>query len=225
MAKKPNRNDKSRQIEFLPRKKLFPGTVESSLRKIGFHYMLGVDEAGRGPLAGHVVAAACMLPEKISIKGINDSKRLSPAQRESLFSMITGEALCFGIAMAEPWEIDRINILQATFGAMKQAIGQAISFSSRYPEIVLIDGNLPVPDFFDLPQKPVVKGDQLSINIAAASILAKVTRDRMMIEYDRQYPEYGFAVHKGYGTRQHIEAIRKYGLSPIHRKSFKLNLL
>ena len=181
----------------------------------GFSAVCGVDEAGRGPLAGPVCAAAVILPRDLEIAGLNDSKKLTEKRREALYEIITREAVAYGIAFASETEIDEINILQATFLAMRRAVEQL----SVRPDIVLVDGNRE-PDFGGLPVKTIVKGDSLSANIAAASILAKVTRDRFMLEQDAIYPQYGFAVHKGYGTKAHYAVLTQYGPCPIHRRSF-----
>ena len=180
----------------------------------GIRLICGVDEAGRGPLAGPVCAAAVMLPPGLEIPGLNDSKKLTDKKRRELYDVITAQAVSYGIAFASEQEIDEINILQATFLAMERAMQKL----SPQPELALIDGNRTKD--FGLPVRTIVKGDSLSASIAAASILAKVTRDRLMEEYDAQYPQYGFAVHKGYGTKRHYEALREFGPSPIHRKTF-----
>ena len=180
----------------------------------GIRLICGVDEAGRGPLAGPVCAAAVILPPGLEIPGLNDSKKLTDKKRRELYDVITAQAVSYGIAFASEQEIDEINILQATFLAMERAIQKL----SPQPELALIDGNRAKD--FGLPVRTIVKGDSLSASIAAASILAKVTRDRLMEEYDAQYPQYGFAVHKGYGTKRHYEALREFGPSPIHRKTF-----
>ena len=180
----------------------------------GFHVICGVDEAGRGPLAGPVCAAAVILPEHLQIPGLTDSKKLTDKKRRELFPIIQEQAIAYGIGLASESEIDEINILQATFLAMRRALDQL----SVRPEIALIDGNRETD--FGLPVKTVVKGDSLSANIAAASILAKVTRDNIMVELAQQYPEYGFEIHKGYGTKAHYEALGTYGPCPIHRRSF-----
>ena len=185
--------------------------IEDSL---GLNVICGVDEAGRGPLAGPVCAAAVILPKHLQIPGLTDSKKLTDKKRRELFPIIQQQAVAYGIGLASEAEIDEINILQATFLAMGRALNQL----SIRPEIALIDGNRETD--FGLPVKTVVKGDSLSANIAAASILAKVTRDNIMVELAKQYPEYGFEIHKGYGTKAHYEALRTYGLCPIHRKSF-----
>lgn len=187
---------------------------EHECRDAGFSVVCGVDEAGRGPLAGPVCAAAVVLPPDLQIEGLNDSKKLSEKRREALYDVITEQALAYGIAFADEKEIDEINILQATFLAMRRAVDRL----SVRPDIVLVDGNREPP--LDLPVRTIVKGDSLSANIAAASILAKVTRDRFMLEQDALYPEYGFALHKGYGTQAHYAALREHGACPIHRRTF-----
>ena len=174
----------------------------------------GIDEAGRGPLAGPVAAAAVILPRECEILYLNDSKRLSPARRALLFDEIRETAVAFEIGMVSPERIDEVNILQATYEAMRKAIE---GLSVR-PELLLNDA-VTIPGV-DIPQLPIIKGDAKSVSIAAASILAKVARDRMMEEYALLYPDYGFEKHKGYGTAQHIAALRKYGPCPIHRRSF-----
>ena len=185
--------------------------IEDSLN---LRLICGVDEAGRGPLAGPVCAAAVILPEHLEIPGLTDSKKLSDKKRRELFPIIQEKAVAYGIGLASEAEIDEINILQATFLAMCRALDQL----SVRPEIALIDGNRETD--FGLPVKTVVKGDSLSANIAAASVLAKVTRDNIMVELAETYPEYGFEIHKGYGTKAHYEALRQYGPCPIHRKTF-----
>ena len=180
----------------------------------GYDLVCGVDEAGRGPLAGPVCAAAVILPRDLQIEGLNDSKKLTDKRRRALFDVITAQAVRYGIAFASEQEIDEINILQATFLAMRRALDQL----SVRPAIALIDGNRETD--FGLPVRTIVKGDSLSANIAAASVLAKVTRDDFMLEQAQRYPQYGFDVHKGYGTRAHYEALRQYGPCPIHRRSF-----
>jgi ribonuclease HII len=187
---------------------------EKSARNSGFMLIAGIDEAGRGPLAGPVVAAAVILPCGHLIQGVDDSKKLSAASRERLFEIIRSEALAVGIGTITPAEIDRINILQATRRAMLQAVQQMLP----QPDYLLIDG-ISIIDS-TIPQKTIKKGDALSHSIAAASIIAKVTRDRFMIEMDATYPGYGFAGHKGYGSTAHLTAIRRLGPSPIHRLTF-----
>ncbi len=180
------------------------------------HYGLicGIDEAGRGPLAGPVVAGAVILPEDCEILYLNDSKQLSEKRREELFDEIKEKAIAWGIGMASPARIDEINILQATYEAMRKAADAL----DPAPQILLNDA-VRIPGI-ELPQVPIIKGDAKSLSIAAASVLAKVTRDRLMREYDKVMPEYGFAAHKGYGSAAHIEALKKYGPSPIHRRTF-----
>ena len=180
----------------------------------GVKLVCGVDEAGRGPLAGPVCAAAVILPPELAIPGLNDSKKLTDKKRRELYDVITAEAVSYGIAFASEKEIDEINILQATFLAMARAMEKL----TPQPELALIDGNRAKD--FGLPVRTIVKGDSLSASIAAASILAKVTRDQLMEQYDEAYPQYGFAVHKGYGTKRHYEALREFGPSPIHRMTF-----
>ena len=188
---------------------------ENDARKIGYSRIAGIDEAGRGPLAGPVVSAAVVLPPAFSIDGIDDSKKLTPKKRADLFPLIQKNALALGVGIVEAETIDRINILQAALLSMAMAVENL----NVQPDYLLIDGPFPIPS--DLPQKPLTKGDSLSISIAAASIIAKVTRDLMMADYDKAYPEYGFSKHKGYPTKAHREAIQRFGCSPIHRRSFK----
>ena len=185
--------------------------IESELP---FELICGVDEAGRGPLAGPVCAAAVILPKGLVMPGLNDSKKLSDKRRRELFPIIQQEAVSFGIAFASQEEIDEINILQATFLAMRRAMEQL----NPQPEFALIDGNRETD--FGVPCKTVIKGDSLSANIAAASVLAKVTRDNWMVEAAEKYPGYGFEIHKGYGTKAHYAALEKLGPCPIHRRSF-----
>lgn len=188
---------------------------DEAFRERGAVYLCGVDEAGRGPLAGPVYAAAVILKPDVVIDGVNDSKKLSEKRREALFDEICEKAEAFGIASATVEEIETHNILQATFLAMSRAVA-ALSVS---PDLVLVDGNQR-PVGITRPLQTLVKGDALSASIAAASILAKVSRDRYMLELDKQYPVYGFAKHKGYGTAQHCEALRELGPCPEHRLSF-----
>ena len=180
-------------------------------------YICGIDEAGRGPLAGPVVAAAAVLPKDCQILYLNDSKKLSEKKRDLLFDEIKEKAVTYGVGIVSPQVIDEINILQATYEAMHQAISQL----KVTPEILLNDA-VTIPGV-DIMQVPIIKGDAKSVSIAAASILAKVTRDRMMAEYDQIYPEYGFAKHKGYGTAAHIATLKEYGPCPIHRRTFIKN--
>lgn len=188
---------------------------EHAAMEEGFSLICGVDEAGRGPLAGPVCAAAVILPPDLELEGLNDSKKLSEKRREALYPLICEQALAYGIAFASEQEIDEINILQATFLAMRRAVEQL----GQKPDLALVDGNRE-PDFGGIPVRTIIKGDSRSANIAAASILAKVTRDRFMLEQDAVYPQYGFAVHKGYGTQKHYAALREFGPCPIHRRSF-----
>lgn len=188
--------------------------IEEELFAQGVGCIAGVDEAGRGPLAGPVCAAAVILPKGLQIPGLNDSKKLSDKKRRELMPVIQEQALAYGIAFATEEEIDEINILQATFLAMKRALAQL----QTRPDLALIDGNRETD--FGLPVKTVIHGDGLSANIAAASVLAKVTRDDYMIALSQQYPGYGFEIHKGYGTKAHYAAIAQLGISPVHRKTF-----
>jgi len=187
---------------------------EREARSAGAQMICGVDEAGRGPLAGPVCAAAVILPFGLEIDGLNDSKKLTDKKRRELFDVITSSAVSYGIAFASEKEIDEINILQATFLAMERALAQL----TVRPSLTLIDGNRAKD--FGLPVQTIVKGDSLSANIAAASILAKVTRDRLMEEMAVKYPQYGFEIHKGYGTKRHYEALAQYGPCEIHRRTF-----
>lgn len=188
--------------------------IEDQLYSQGMQIICGVDEAGRGPLAGPVCAAAVILPPRLEIPGLNDSKKLTDKRRRELFPLIKEKALAYGIAFADHAEVDKINILQATYLAMERALAQL----NLRPDIALIDGNRAKD--FGLPVQTVVHGDSLSANIAAASILAKVTRDDLMLEMAETYPQYGFEVHKGYGTKAHYEAILQHGPCPIHRMTF-----
>ena len=184
-------------------------------RKYGqYTYICGIDEVGRGPLAGPVVAGAVILPKDCDILYINDSKKLTAAKREELYDEIMEKAVAAGIGMVSPQRIDEINILQATYEAMREAISKL----EPAPDILLNDA-VTIPEV-TIPQVPIIKGDAKSISIGAASIIAKVTRDRLMYSYDELYPEYGFAKHKGYGTKQHRDALAEYGPCPIHRKTF-----
>ena len=181
-------------------------------------YICGVDEAGRGPLAGPVVAAAVILPKDVTIAYLNDSKQLSARRRELLYDEIMEKAVSVGVGMASPARIDEINILQATYEAMREAIDKL----SVRPDVLLNDAVI-IPGIDDIPQEKIIKGDAKSLSIAAASVIAKVTRDRMMMAYHQLYPEYGFDKHKGYGTAEHITALQNVGPSPIHRRSFIKN--
>ena len=179
-----------------------------------YPYICGIDEVGRGPLAGPVVAGAVILPKDDMILYLNDSKKLSAAKREELYDVIMREAVSVGIGMRSPERIDEINILQATYEAMREAVSKL----EVIPQLLLNDA-VTIPQI-TIPQVPIIKGDAKSVSIAAASIVAKVTRDRMMEEYDKVFPEYGFASNKGYGSADHIAALKKYGETPIHRKTF-----
>ncbi len=183
----------------------------------GYRLIAGVDEVGRGPLAGPVVTAAVILGEGVLIPGVNDSKKLSEQKRECLYEEIKSKALCWSIGIVDEKTIDEINILNATCLAMKHALEGL----SHKPDYILLDA-LTLKDV-DIPQKGIIKGDSLSLSIAAASIIAKVERDRMVSAYDELYPQYNFSKHKGYGTSEHIECIRKYGLLPVHRRTFTRN--
>lgn len=188
--------------------------LEEELNQKGYQFVCGVDEAGRGPLCGPVVAAAVILPAGLYIEGLNDSKKLSEKKREALFDVICESAIAFCIAESSVEEINQTNILAATMSAMRKAI----SGLKNPADFALIDGN--IAKDFPIPASPVVHGDAISPSIAAASILAKVTRDRLCLELDRAYPQYGIAKHKGYGTKEHMEALYQYGPSPIHRTKF-----
>lgn len=193
--------------------------IEKKLWDRGLRYVAGLDEAGRGPLAGPVVAAAVVFPFYIDIGGIEDSKKLTEKAREELFGIITRSAVGIGLGIVDHRVIDEVNILNATFRAMHSAISRL----SREPDYLLIDG--PYFSGANIPFSAIVNGDSISASIAAASIVAKVMRDRLMRQYDAVYPQYGFASHKGYGTRRHIDAIRKFGMCTIHRKSFHVSSL
>lgn len=188
--------------------------IEDEYLDAGIKLICGVDEAGRGPLAGPVCAAAVILPPHIELPGLNDSKKLTDKRRRELFPMIKDAAIAYGIGFASHEEIDNINILQATYLAMERAVEQL----GIIPEQLLIDGNRTKD--FGIPTRTVVKGDSLSASIAAASVLAKVSRDDWMLQASEDFPQYGFAVHKGYGTKAHYEALSAHGASSIHRKSF-----
>ena len=181
----------------------------------GFSRIAGIDEAGRGPLAGPVVSAAVIIPMSLQIPGVSDSKKLSPRQREYLYEKIYDFAVSVGIGIVDPFEIDRINILQAALLSMAMAVENLVP----QPDCLLIDGTFLISSA--LPQEAIPKGDALSVSIAAASIVAKVTRDRLMERYHQDYPQFGFSKHKGYPTRAHKDAIEKFGCCPIHRRSFK----
>ena len=187
---------------------------------MGLNYICGIDEAGRGPLAGPVVVASVIMPKDSKIEGVNDSKKVSEKKREKLYDQILEEAISYGIGIIYQDEIDDINILQAT----KKGLTEALKSMKVKPDAILVDALTGI-DTLGIPYKSIIKGDATSYSIAAASIVAKVTRDRIMREWDSVYPEYGFAGHKGYGTAKHIAAIKQYGLCPIHRKSFTKNFV
>ena len=194
--------------------------IEQALHDEGYAVVCGVDEAGRGPLCGPVVAAACILPDGLDIPELNDSKKLTPKKRDKLFDLIKEKAVAYGIAEGSVEEINSLNILEADLLAMRRAI-DSLHTPDGLPykaDFALIDGN--IDRDFQIPARAIVKGDSLSMSIAAASILAKVTRDRMCEEMDKAYPQYGIAKHKGYGTKDHMAALRECGPSPIHRTKF-----
>ncbi len=192
-----------------------PCYYEKTAREEGYQLIAGVDEAGRGPLAGPVVAAAVIVPFGLVLEGVTDSKKLSPSAREDAFKLIEQKAQAISIGVVSQRLIDEINILKASLEAMKRAV---LSLSLK-PDFILVDGNQPIP--FTIPQRCIIKGDQKSISISAASIMAKVYRDRIMKAFDERFPEYGFFSNKGYGTTGHRKALKVYGPSPVHRLSFK----
>ncbi len=188
--------------------------LEQKYMAQGYSLICGIDEAGRGPLSGSVFAAACILPVDFEIPGLNDSKKLTAKKREALFPIICENAIAYAIAEATPEEIDRLNILNADMLAMRRALEALVPAA----DFALVDGN--IARDFPVPAVPIIKGDAISCSIAAASILAKVSRDRRCMEDDLLYPQYGFAKHKGYGTKAHMDALREFGPCPLHRKSF-----
>lgn len=194
-------------------------SYERSARESGFATVAGTDEAGRGPLCGSVCAAAVILPEGLTIPGLDDSKKLTEKKREALFDVITENALSYGVAFASVGEIDRLNILNAAQLAMRRAV----SMLDPAPDLVLVDGN--VARGFGMATKTVIGGDGISMSIAAASVLAKVSRDRLCAEWDRQYPQYGISKHKGYATKDHVAALLRYGPCPIYRRTFLSKIL
>ena len=209
-----------RQAEKLEKELARLETMKEFEREYDYcQYICGIDEVGRGPLAGPVVAGAVILPKDETILYLNDSKKLSEKKREALYEEIMDKAVATGLGMVGPGRIDEINILQATYEAMRQAIGN-LKFR---PDLLLNDA-VTIPEV-DIPQVPIIKGDAKSISIAAASIIAKVTRDRLMVEYDKLMPGYDFASNKGYGTKAHMEALKKLGPTPIHRRSFIKNII
>ena len=194
--------------------------MENELRQKGFNAICGIDEAGRGPLAGPVVVASVIMPENSMIEGVNDSKKISEAKREKLYDQIISEAISYGVGIIDEEEIDTINILNAT----KKGLTLAISQLKVKPDLIIVDA-LEHIDTMGIPYESIIKGDAKCYSISAASIIAKVTRDRIMRECAEVYPQYGFKQHKGYGTAKHIAAIKEYGLCPIHRKSFTKNFI
>lgn len=194
--------------------------IENNLYEKGIYKICGIDEAGRGPLAGPVVVAAVIMPEDSLIEGVNDSKKVSEKKREKLYDEITENAIAWGVGIIDEKEIDNINILNAT----KKGLTTAIKQLSEKPDIILVDALTNI-DTLGIPYESIIKGDAKSYSIASASIIAKVTRDRIMRQWDEVYPEYGFQKHKGYGTKAHIEAIKSNGICPIHRKTFVKNII
>lgn len=194
--------------------------IDEEFFKKGVKYVAGIDEAGRGPLAGPVVVACVIMPEDSMIEGVNDSKKVSEKKREALYEKIIEEAICYGVGIINQDEIDELNILRAT----KKGLTMALSQMEIKPNVILVDALTGI-DTLGIPYKSIIKGDANSYSIAAASIIAKVTRDRIMREWDKVYPEYGFAGHKGYGTAKHIAAIKEYGLCPLHRRSFTTHFI
>ena len=193
---------------------------EDELRKRGFNKICGIDEAGRGPLAGPVVVASVIMPANSMIEGVNDSKKVSEKKREKLYDQILEEAISYGVGIVGQDEIDEINILNAT----KKGLTMSLKELTVKPDLIIVDALTHI-DTMGIPYESIIKGDAKCYSISAASIIAKVTRDRIMREWDKVYPEYGFEKHKGYGTSAHIEAIKKYGLCPIHRKSFTTHFI
>ena len=194
--------------------------IEDLMYVPGVNYICGIDEAGRGPLAGPVVVAAVIMPKDSFIEGVNDSKKVSEKKRELLYDQITNEAIAWGVGIIDQNEIDRINILNAT----KVGVTDSIKQLKKRPDRILVDALTGI-DTLGIPYTPIVKGDAKCYSIAAASIIAKVTRDRIMRQWDEIYPQYGFEKHKGYGTAAHISAIKEYGLTPLHRRSFTKNII
>ena len=194
--------------------------IENQMHKEGTKYICGIDEAGRGPLAGPVVVAAVIMPKDSMIEGVNDSKKVSEKKREALYDQILNEAIAYGIGIIDQKEIDEINILNAT----KKGLTTAVKELKVRPDRIIVDA-LDKIDTDGIPYTPIIKGDAKCYSIAAASIIAKVTRDRIMREWDEIYPQYGFEKHKGYGTKAHIEAIKEFGPTPLHRKSFIKNFI
>ncbi len=194
--------------------------IDNNVYEEGYNYICGIDEAGRGPLAGPVVVASVIMPKDSMIEGVNDSKKVSEKKREKLYDLIIEEAISYSVGIVDQNEIDRINILNAT----KAGLTESVKSLSVKPEIILVDALTGI-DTCGIEYRPIIKGDAKSYSIAAASIIAKVTRDRIMRQWDEIYPQYGFAKHKGYGTAAHINAIKEYGLCPLHRLSFVKNIV
>ena len=194
--------------------------IEEELYNSGVNLICGIDEAGRGPLAGPVVVAAAIMPRDSMIEGVNDSKKVSEKKREKLYDLITDEAIAYGVGIIDQKEIDRINILNAT----KEGLTMAVKELNPKPDLIIVDA-LSKIDTEGIPYKSIIKGDAKCYSIACASIIAKVTRDRIMRQWDEVYPQYGFIKHKGYGTAAHISAIKEYGLCPLHRLSFVKNIV
>ena len=194
--------------------------LEQKIYSDGAKYICGIDEAGRGPLAGPVVVASCIMPRNSFLENVNDSKKVSEKKREKVYEEIIKEAVSYGIGIIDEGKIDEINILQAT----KLGLTNSIKELKTIPDLILVDALREI-DTCGIPYMSIIKGDATCYSIAAASIIAKVTRDRIMLEYDKIYPEYGFARNKGYGTSEHIASIKKYGLCPIHRRSFVKNFI
>ena len=207
---------KEKELERLTKLK----EIEKDLYEKGFQKIAGIDEAGRGPLAGPVVVAGVIMPQDSMIEGVNDSKKVSEKKREKLYDLILEQAICYSVAIIGQDVIDEINILNAT----KQGVTKVVEGLEVKPNLILVDALTHI-DTKGIPYDSIVKGDAKCYNIAAASIIAKVTRDRIMRQWDEDYPQYGFAQHKGYGTAKHIEAIKEYGLCPIHRRSYKKNFV
>ena len=197
---------------------------EEKFYKQGILTVCGIDEAGRGPLAGSVVVACAMMKPDSMIEGVNDSKKISEKKREKIYEQIIEEAVAYGVAIIDQNEIDEINILNATKKGLTMCIKEVENKLNEKPEVILVDALTKI-DTDGIPYKSIIHGDSLSYSIAAASIIAKVTRDRIMRQWDEVYPQYGFAKHKGYGTKMHIDAIKEYGLCPLHRRSFTKNFI
>ncbi len=206
---------KEKEIERLTNLKRY----EENLYNEGLKYICGIDEAGRGPLAGPVVVGAVVMPKDSMLEFMNDSKKVTEKRRELLYEEIVNTSLAYGIGIISQEEIDKINILNATKKGLHEALGQVIEKLKQKPDIIIVDALREI-DTFGITYESIIKGDATCYSISAASILAKVTRDRIMTEWDKIYPQYGFAMHKGYGTAKHIQAIKEYGPCPLHRKSF-----